>query len=100
MPLVVAIVCPTSVSVAASPGATGARVNWQEPDLTGWNGPTNFTASADPGDVFPIGTHEVNYRQRFETYDLVLQCTFNVTIIGKLIMALLSKSYSITAVRN
>ncbi|XP_071797065.1 adhesion G-protein coupled receptor G7-like isoform X2 [Asterias amurensis] len=79
---VVDLVCPTTFSVVADPGLTSTRVNWQEPDLTGWD-ETNFTSTADSGDGFLIGEHEVTFHQWFGFNNLVLQCSFVFQVIGQ-----------------
>ncbi|XP_071804174.1 uncharacterized protein [Asterias amurensis] len=82
---VVDIVCPKNVSVLASPGDTSSSVDWNEPVITGWNGPTSFTSTAQPGtDTFLIGTHQVDYTQRFAAeYNVVLECSFFVSVGGQ-----------------
>ncbi|XP_022088888.1 uncharacterized protein LOC110978300 isoform X2 [Acanthaster planci] len=81
---VVNLICPANLDeVFAEPGFTTASVNWREPDLTGWSRPTNFTSSASSGSVFDIGPHEVVYRQWFESYQLVLQCSFTIMVFGQ-----------------
>ena len=82
--LVVELVCPANVTALANPGSTQARVNWMEPDLTEWDGPTNLTSSSNPGAEFVIGTHHmVSYRQFFAEFNLVLDCSFAVAVVGK-----------------
>ncbi|XP_022088748.1 deleted in malignant brain tumors 1 protein-like [Acanthaster planci] len=80
---VVAIVCPANVTSLASPGWNRTSVNWIVPDLTGWDGPTNFTSNANPGDVFLIGTHRIIYQQWFSLHKVVLTCSFFVTVAGQ-----------------
>ncbi|XP_033640186.1 low-density lipoprotein receptor-related protein 2-like isoform X3 [Asterias rubens] len=82
---VVDIVCPMNVNVLASPGDTSSSVDWNEPVITGWNGPTSFTSTAQPGtDTFLIGTHQVNYTQRFAAkYNVVLECSFFISVGGQ-----------------
>ncbi|XP_038051569.1 uncharacterized protein LOC119724541 [Patiria miniata] len=80
---VVDLVCPASIRVLAKPGSTRTSVHWMEPDLTGWSGPTNFTASADSGTVFSVGRREVDYWQWFEPFNLVLECSFSVMVVGR-----------------
>ncbi|XP_038059975.1 uncharacterized protein LOC119730971 isoform X2 [Patiria miniata] len=75
------LVCPANFTVDAKPGSTSTGVNWMEPVVTGWDGPTNFTSSLSPGVELQIGSHVVNYRQRFE-YGLNLNCLFSVQVIG------------------
>ena len=77
------IACPANMTIMANPGSASASVNWLEPDLTGWEGLTNFTSSASPGDTFPIGVQEVTYHQYFGVNDLSLECSFFVTVVGK-----------------
>ncbi|XP_038051810.1 deleted in malignant brain tumors 1 protein-like [Patiria miniata] len=80
---VVDIVCPANVTALASPGLNRTSVNWIEPDLTGWDGPTNFTSTANPGDSFLIGTHKVTYQQWFAKYGVLLECSFFGTVVGQ-----------------
>ncbi|XP_038058173.1 uncharacterized protein LOC119729609 isoform X2 [Patiria miniata] len=75
------LVCPANFTVDAKPGSTRTSVNWMEPVVTGWDGPTNFTSSLSPGVELQIGSHVVNYRQQFE-YGLNLNCLFSVQVIG------------------
>ncbi|XP_071788134.1 uncharacterized protein [Asterias amurensis] len=74
------LVCPLDVTVSTDPGLSTARVNWQEPDLTGWN-ETNFTSAAVSGDFFPIGSQRVTYQQWFGITNLVLTCSFEVDVV-------------------
>ncbi|XP_038051570.1 uncharacterized protein LOC119724542 [Patiria miniata] len=78
---VVDLMCPANFTVDAEPGSTNTSVDWMEPVLTGWDGPTNFTSSFSPGDELEIGSNVVNYRQQFE-YGLILDCSFSVQVIG------------------
>ncbi|XP_038052381.1 uncharacterized protein LOC119725091 [Patiria miniata] len=80
---VVGITCPNNITAFASPGLNEASVNWIEPDLTGWGGPTNFTSTASPGDQFLIGTRRVSYQQQFPMYGVSLECSFFVTMEGQ-----------------
>ncbi|XP_038044139.1 adhesion G-protein coupled receptor G6-like [Patiria miniata] len=80
---VVEIVCPANVSALASPGLNSTSVNWLEPDLTGWNGPTNVTSSNNSGDELLIGTHRVDYQQWFAAYNLHFECSFSVVVQGQ-----------------
>lgn len=80
-PTVVDLVCPLNVTVSTDPGSNTNRVNWQEPDLTGWN-KTNFTSTAVSGNIFPIGSKEVTYHQWFGTR-LSLTCSFYITVAGE-----------------
>ncbi|XP_022106237.1 hyalin-like isoform X2 [Acanthaster planci] len=80
---VVDLVCPENMTALANPGSKRSSVNWMEPDLTGWNGPTNLTSSANPGSVFMIGTHRVSYQQWFAAYELGLDCSFSVMVVGR-----------------
>ncbi|XP_038051809.1 uncharacterized protein LOC119724704 [Patiria miniata] len=73
--------CPVNRTVDAEPGSTSTSVDWMEPVVTGWDGPTNFTSSLSPGVELHIGSHVVNYRQWFE-YGLSLNCSFSVQVIG------------------
>ncbi|XP_038051797.1 adhesion G-protein coupled receptor G6-like [Patiria miniata] len=79
--IVVDLVCPANFTVDTEPGFTNTSVNWMEPVVTGWDGPTNFTSSFSPGDELEIGSNDVNYQQRFE-YGLSLNCSFSVQVIG------------------
>ena len=83
--LVVDIVCSMNLSVLASPGDTRSSVDWNEPVITGWDGPTKFSSTSLPGiDIFLIGTHEVNYTQHFAAeYSVVLECSFFVSVGGE-----------------
>ncbi|XP_038051558.1 hyalin-like [Patiria miniata] len=77
----VEFVCPANISVTASPGLNSTNVSWSEPDLTGWDGPTNFTSSSNPGVELLIGTHQVDFQQYFEAYNLNLECSFFVVVL-------------------
>ncbi|XP_022088885.1 adhesion G-protein coupled receptor G6-like [Acanthaster planci] len=77
------LVCPASFQVLAQPGFTETHVSWKEPVLTGYDGPSNVTSNATPGAVFDIGLHEIVYRQRFESYQILLQCSFTVEVVGR-----------------
>ncbi|XP_033630633.1 adhesion G-protein coupled receptor G4-like isoform X2 [Asterias rubens] len=79
---VVDLVCPTTFSVVADPGLTLTRVNWLEPDLTGWD-ETNLTSTAVSGGEFSIGKQRVTYHQWFGMYNLVLQCSLEFLVIGQ-----------------
>ncbi|XP_071797056.1 uncharacterized protein [Asterias amurensis] len=74
------LICPLNVTISTDPGSSTARVNWQEPDLTGWE-ETKFTSTADSGDFFPIGSQSVTYQQRFGINNLVLTCSFEVDVV-------------------
>ncbi|XP_038051555.1 adhesion G-protein coupled receptor G6-like isoform X1 [Patiria miniata] len=80
---VVELVCPANVSALASPGWTSTSVSWSDSDLTGWDGPTNFTSSYNPGVELLIGTHRVDYQQWFAAYNLLLECSFFVVVQGQ-----------------
>ncbi|XP_038052402.1 hyalin-like [Patiria miniata] len=79
----VEFVCPANHSVIASPGLNSTSVSWSEPDLTGWDGPTNFTSTSNPGVELLIGTHRVDFQQYFEAYNLNLECSFFVVVLGE-----------------
>ena len=79
---VVDLVCPTTFSVVADPGLTLTRVDWLEPDLTGWD-ETNLTSTAVSGGEFSIGKQRVTYHQWFGMYNLVLQCSLEFLVVGK-----------------
>ena len=65
------------------PDSSTAIVNWQEPNLTGWD-ETNFTSTAVSGEAFPIGSQSVTYQQWFGINNLVLTCSFEVDVVGKI----------------
>ena len=75
------LVCPLNVTLPTEAGSDTTRVNWTEPVLTGWD-ETNFTSSAQSGDVFPIGSQRVTYHQRFAS-SLILTCSFEIVIVGE-----------------
>ena len=77
------LICPLNLTVSTDPGSSTAKVNWQEPDLTGWD-ETNFTSTAFSGEAFPIGSQRVTYQQWFGINNLVLTCSFEVDVVGKL----------------
>ena len=77
------LICPANVTASSNPGSATTRVSWIEPDLTGWDGPTNLTSSFNPGAVFVIGTHKISYQQGFAEFDLNLDCYFFITVAGK-----------------
>ncbi|XP_071797063.1 uncharacterized protein [Asterias amurensis] len=74
------LVCPLNVTISTDPGSSTARVNWQEPDLTGWD-ETSFTSTAISGEAFPIGSQRVTYQQWFGINNLVLTCSFEVDVV-------------------
>ncbi|XP_071797060.1 uncharacterized protein [Asterias amurensis] len=76
------LVCPQNKTILMPPENNITRVNWLEPELTGWY-ETNFTASAVSGDAFPIGSHGVTYKQWFRATNLVLKCSFGILVIVK-----------------
>ncbi|XP_038051801.1 adhesion G-protein coupled receptor G6-like isoform X3 [Patiria miniata] len=80
---VVKLVCPANFSALATPDSTSTSVSWSEPDLTGWNGPTNFTSSNNSGVELLIGAHRVDYQQWFAAYNLHLECSFFVVVQGQ-----------------
>ncbi|XP_033630027.1 adhesion G-protein coupled receptor G4-like isoform X2 [Asterias rubens] len=73
------LVCPLNITLPTEAGSNTTRVNWTEPVLTGWD-ETNFTSSAQSGDVFPIGSQRVTYHQRFAS-SLILTCSFEIVIV-------------------
>ncbi|XP_022088720.1 uncharacterized protein LOC110978214 isoform X2 [Acanthaster planci] len=78
----VGLVCPVNLVVDAEPGSINTSVSWSEPDVTGWNGPTNLTSNFNPSDVFLIGSHNISYRQTFAAYGVVLECSFSLQVVG------------------
>ncbi|XP_033630594.1 uncharacterized protein LOC117292594 [Asterias rubens] len=74
------LVCPLDVTVLTDPDSSTAIVNWQEPNLTGWD-ETNFTSTAVSGEAFPIGSQSVTYQQWFGINNLVLTCSFEVDVV-------------------
>ena len=81
--LVVTILCPANIEVLADPGSTEASVSWSQPQLPGWDGPSNFTSSSNPPARFLIGTHPIHYVQWFLEQNLVFRCSFNLTVTGE-----------------
>lgn len=81
-------VCPENITVKAAPGFTATRVNWQEPDLTGWE-ETNFTSTAFSDDAFTVGSQRVAYQQWFGINNLVLHCVFDILVVGKVLRIIL-----------
>ena len=75
------LVCPLNVTLPTEPGSDTTRVNWTEPVLTGWD-ETNFTSTAQSGDVFRIGSQRVTYHQRFAS-SLILTCSFEIDVVGE-----------------
>ncbi|MEO1434709.1 MAG: HYR domain-containing protein, partial [Bacteroidota bacterium] len=53
--------CPTNIAQTNDAGVCGAIVSWTPPTATDNCGITNMTASANPGDSFPVGTTTVTY---------------------------------------
>ncbi|XP_022088723.1 uncharacterized protein LOC110978215 [Acanthaster planci] len=78
----VGLVCPANLVVDAEPGFTSISVSWSEPEVTGWNGPTNLTSNFNPSDVFLIGNHNISYRQTFAAYGVVVECSFSLQVVG------------------
>ncbi len=74
------LVCPSNLIAPTDPGLSTARVNWEEPELTGWK-EKNFTSTAVSGNSLPRGSHRVTYVQEFVINRLTLSCSFYVVVI-------------------
>lgn len=71
--------CPADILVTADANSCQAVVLWTEPTFTDNCEKGELTSSHKPGDVFPVGVTQVEYKAS-DASGNVSQCYFNITV--------------------
>jgi len=75
------IVCPADVTVSTTPGTCTGIATWMIPPPTSDNCDViEISSTAEPGDVFPIGTTTVTYTVT-DAGGVAATCSFEVTVV-------------------
>lgn len=71
--------CPADITVDAHPDSCGARVSWTPPVVTDNCTVSGVSSTANPGDIFPIGTTSVVYTVTDPSGNVNV-CRFEITV--------------------